>query len=148
MAAEHYPFFSDLAVFGQRIDLEATRIGEDRAVPAVELVESAGFLQDVETWAKVEVIGVAEDDLCLHIVLEFAEVETLHRTDGAYGHEDRCLYLSVVGMDFAGTCPAVAVCGLKIECHRMCLSAGIIVAVCVRWHDWHRLPFSRNRQSR
>ena len=78
MATEHDTLFGDLAVLGKRIDLETARVGEDGTVPTVELVESASLLQHVETWTKVKVIGVAEDDLCLHVFLEFAEVETLH----------------------------------------------------------------------
>ena len=78
MATEHDALLGDLTVLGQRIDLETARVGEDWTVPAVELVESASLLQHVETWTKVKVIGVAEDDLCLHVFLEFAEVETFH----------------------------------------------------------------------
>lgn len=93
-------------------DLEAAAVGEDRTVPAVELVQSACCPDDVKTWAQVEVIGVSKDNLCHDLLLEFLEVDALHASYGSYGHEDWGLDLSVVGGDDACTRIACFICYL------------------------------------
>ena len=45
----------------QREDLEAARVGEDRAVPAGEGVEAAELLDHVLAGAEVQVVRVSED---------------------------------------------------------------------------------------
>ena len=57
-------------------------------------------------------IGVAENDLSLHLLTQLTEVDTLHAAAGSYGHEDRCLDLAVIRGDQAGTCLTRCVCML------------------------------------
>jgi hypothetical protein len=47
----------------QRENLEAARVGEDRFVPADELVQAAELLDDLQPRPQKQVEGVAEDDL-------------------------------------------------------------------------------------
>ena len=63
----------------QREDLEAARVGQDRAVPAGERVQPAELLDHVLARAEVEVVGVAED----HVRAERAHLVGMERLDGA-----------------------------------------------------------------
>jgi len=45
----------------------------------------------------VEVIGIAEDDFCLHLLLQLPLVDSLNRADRTHGHENRRRDLAVVG---------------------------------------------------
>ena len=65
-------------------------------------------------------ISVAEDDLCLHLVVEVAVCDTLHAANRANGHEDGSLYLTVVGGDESGAGIGTGVCMLKLKCHIAC----------------------------
>ena len=96
--------------------LEAAAIGEHGAVEAVELMQAASLLYHLQAGAQVEVVGVAEDDLCLDVVLQLGEVHALDGTEGAYGHEYGGLDLSVVGSDESGTGTRLGVGMLELEC--------------------------------
>ena len=48
----------------KREDLEAAGVGQDRPVPARERVQAAQLRDQLVARAEMEVIGVAEDDLC------------------------------------------------------------------------------------
>ena len=98
VAAECHPFIGQLAVLGQREDLEAAAVGQDGTVPAVELVQSTGALDDVHTRAQIQVVGVAQDNLCLDVVAQLAHVHRLDRTHRAHGHENGGLDLAMVVM--------------------------------------------------
>ena len=52
--------------------------------------------------AQVEMVGVAQYDLCLYVILELRHMHGLDRTYGAYGHEYGGLNHSVAGGDPAG----------------------------------------------
>jgi len=58
----------DFAEFGEAENLEAAAVGEDGAVPAHELMEAAEFANEAGAGAEVEVVGVAENDLCADFV--------------------------------------------------------------------------------
>jgi hypothetical protein len=46
----------------KRKDLEATAIGEDRAIVVHEFVEAARFFDDLLAWLKVKVVGIRQND--------------------------------------------------------------------------------------
>ena len=117
MTTELASLLAQLSDTGQGEDLETTRVGQDRTVPCVELMQATGLTQGVETRAQVQVVGVAQDDLSLHLFTEFREMNTLHATTGTNGHEDWRLDLSVVSGDNAGAGTTVWVCMLQFECH-------------------------------
>ena len=104
VATELAALFAQLADTRQREHLEAAGVGEDGAVPRVELVQSSSLVKNVETRTQIQVIGVSKDDLCLYLFAQFREVHALHRAACPYGHEDRCLDLSVIGGYQAGAC--------------------------------------------
>lgn len=83
-------FFADFAQRAQRKDLEAARVGEDRAVPAHEVVQAAVRGDHFQPRAQPQVEGVAEADLRTDFG-EVARRHRFHRAVGADRHEDRCV---------------------------------------------------------
>ena len=79
-------------------------------------------------------IGVAQDDLGLHLFAQFAEMYSFHATAGAYGHEDGRAYLSVVCSNQTSSCIAVWVGMLQFESHEAPPSApeGAVSSVMVK----------------
>ena len=102
-------FFAQLADTRQRENLEAARIGQNGAVPSVELVQSTGFADDVKTRTQIEVVGVAQYDLRLHLLTQFREMHALHASHRSDGHKDWRLYLAVGSGDDSCTCIACRV---------------------------------------
>ncbi len=84
-------------------DLESARVSEHGAVPVDEAVESASLFKYVGAGAQVEVVGVAQDNLSSHFLLQVALQYALHAAHRAYGHEYGGFHLSVVGGDDSGT---------------------------------------------
>ena len=107
MRAELAALFAEFAYAGKREHLKAAAVGEHGAVETVEAVQTAGALQDVEPGTQVEMIGVAENDFGVDVVLEFMQVHPLHAADGADGHEDGRVYVAVVGVYESGSCGTV-----------------------------------------
>ena len=58
-------YFSD---FCEAENLETATVGENRQIPIHELVQTASGADDVESGAQIEMIGVAENDLRVHLV--------------------------------------------------------------------------------
>jgi len=59
--------FAQGAELGEGENLESTGIGEDRAVPAHELVEPAELAHDFVARPEVQVVRVSEDHGCAHL---------------------------------------------------------------------------------
>ena len=112
MRTELATFLSQLTDTGERENLETTTVGEDRTLPAIESMQAACCLHDLKSWTEVEVIGIAQDNLSLHLVAKLVEVDSLHRTYGSHRHEDWSLDLSVVGGDDASAGIACLICYL------------------------------------
>ena len=117
MATELASLLAQLADACQGENLETARVGQDGTVPCVELMQATSLTQGIKTRTQVQVVGVAQDNLSLHLFAEFREMNTLHATTGTYGHEDGCLDLSVVCGDNACAGTTVWVCMLQFECH-------------------------------
>ena len=112
---EPAPFFGKLADGGQGKDLEAAAVREDGTVPMLELVQPAGLAEGVQAGTEVEVVGVAEDDLGLDVLLQILVVHALHRADGAHRHEDGGADLPVVGGNHAGAGGGPGIPGCELE---------------------------------
>ena len=97
MRTELATLFPEFADTREREHLKSSRVGEDGTVPTTEGMQTAGLAQDVETRTKIEVISVAEDYLCLHLLSQFGEVHTLDTAACSHGHEDRSENLPMVG---------------------------------------------------
>ena len=74
----------------EREDLKSAGVGEDRAVPAHERVESAHLAHDLVAGPQVQVIRVREDHRRAHLD-EIVGIERLHRRESADRHERRRL---------------------------------------------------------
>ena len=108
--AELGTLLAQLADAGEGEHLETTAVGQHRAVEAVELVQAARLLQHVEARTEVQVVGVAQNDLRLDVVLQLRQVHALDGAQGTYGHEDGSLDLPVVGRYQACAGIGLAVC--------------------------------------
>ena len=56
---------------GQRKHLKATAVGKHRAVETIELVQTAGTFQNVESRTQIQVVGVAQNDFGINLVFYF-----------------------------------------------------------------------------
>src|SRR5262249_55348655 len=93
----------DLDVVALREDLEASGIGQDRAITADHLVQAAVGGDDLEAGAQVEMVGVAEDDVRVERRRgELADGQALDGAGGADGHEDGRLDGPARGLEDAG----------------------------------------------
>ena len=72
--------------FRETENLEPAAVGENRFVPIHELVQAISSPDHVEAGAQIQMVGVAENDLGVHLV-EFTQVERLHAGLRADGHE-------------------------------------------------------------
>jgi hypothetical protein len=98
MALEGASFRGKLTDGAEAEHLESAAVCEDGTVPAFETVKSAGLLQYIQSRAEVQVIGIAEDNLCLHVILQVFMINPFHRTDGTDRHEDRGTDVPVIRM--------------------------------------------------
>ena len=64
-------------------------------------------------------VGVAENNLCLDILLQFSKVYTFYATQRTYGHEYRSFYLSVVSSDETCTGITFRVGMLELKCQHV-----------------------------
>ncbi len=97
--------------------LKSAAVGQDRAIPGVETVQSAGLVQYIEAGAEVEVIGVPEDDLGMDVVGELVLVHGFYRRGRADGHKYRRLDGAVGSFQQAGAGIRLSVSMLKGEGH-------------------------------
>lgn len=102
MRAEFGSLLGELAVVGERKHLKAAAVGEQRACPPVEFVETAGFGDYLHAGTQIEVVGVAEYYLGVDVVGKFMLMHTLNRAEGAHRHENGGGNFAVVGGDEAG----------------------------------------------
>ena len=76
----------DLPDLREAEHLEAAAVGEDGLLPVDEIMKPARFGNDFEPRPDVEVIGVPENDLGVHLV-ELTGIERLHAALGSHRHE-------------------------------------------------------------
>ena len=117
VGGEAASFRRQLADGRQGEDLEAAAVREDGPVPMLELVQAAGLPERVQAGTEVEVVGIAEDDLGLDVLLQVPVIDTLDGADSAHRHENGGADLPVVGGDYAraGGGPGIPGCELERE---------------------------------
>ena len=96
MRAELTAFLAEFADARQREHLKAPRIGKNGTVPRVELMQATSLAQDIESWAQVQMIGVAQNNLGLYLLAQLGEMYTLDASHRTYWHEDGRLDLAVI----------------------------------------------------
>jgi len=87
MALESASLSSQLTDWAEAEYLESAAVGKYGAVPVFELVEAACLAEYVQSGTEIEVIGVAEYDFGLHVLLKVFMIYPLHGAYGAYRHE-------------------------------------------------------------
>ena len=97
MRREGAPLFCDLAPLRQRKHLEPAAVGEYGTVPAGETVQAARLAQGLQTRPQIQVVGIAQDYLGPHILLQIFMINALDAAHGADRHKDGGLYAAVVG---------------------------------------------------
>ncbi len=114
MRAKGHAVVGYLAQLRQGEHLKATTVGQDRTIPAHELVQAASLFDNLGTGPQVQVIGVAQNDLRLD-VMQLGHGDSFHRGPGADWHKDRRLNGSASGLDRSGTSSALAVLLMQSE---------------------------------
>ena len=102
MRLEGDAFVGDLAQPGEAEDLIAAGIGQDRARPGHEAVQSAELPDQFVAGAQEEMVGVGEDDAGLEFVPEIALVQSFDGGLRADRHEDGRRDVAVRGVQDAG----------------------------------------------
>ncbi len=116
---KQHAFLFHLACASQRKHLKTAAIGQNGAIPAVEFVQTASLFENLQPRAQIEVIGVAQNNLRLDVVAQFALVHRFHRSTSPHRHKNRRLYRAVVGGDFTRPCRCVCVDMLKRKFHSL-----------------------------
>ena len=88
-----------LAIARERKHLKPSTIGQNGTVPTIEFVQTSGFFYNVHAWTQVEMIGVAQNDLSLHIIFEFGHVHSFYSSHCAHRHENGSFNLAMIGFD-------------------------------------------------
>ena len=89
------------AAVGEREDLEAARVGDQRPLPAHESVQAAGGGDPLRPRRDEQVVGVAEDQLVAEPG-DLPRLEPAHRPLGRQGNERRRLHRPVRGVQHPG----------------------------------------------
>ena len=135
-----------------REDLKAARVGDDRPVPAHELVQAAEARDALVAGVEEEVEGVAEDD----VVAEGRDLGRQHPLDrrlGRQGHEGGRAHLAVGGAQDPRAGPRAGVAGGDRQGrHREHARSGVVIAPLATFVDVAaerrpagRLPAHRHR---
>ena len=106
-----------LAQIAQAEDLEAARVGEDRARPGHELVQTAQLADQLVAGTQKQVIGVGQDDLGVEFVGQVALQNAFDGGLRAHRHEDRRFDDAVRGVEQSGARAGVGALGLQLKTH-------------------------------
>ena len=95
MGIEVYALFLDLAQLRKGKDLESAGVGQDRSVPAHELMQPAHIADQLVARADVEMVGVGKLDLAADLAQIIRGEAALDRRLRADVHEYRRLHRAV-----------------------------------------------------
>src|SRR2546423_1708716 len=94
--------FRDASQVAQTKNLKAAGVGQYRATPADEFVQTAARAYHFHAGAQPEVVRVAEYDACVEVCrLQLLEANALDRAERADGHEDGSLERAAPRLDDA-----------------------------------------------
>src|SRR5579862_4175375 len=94
MRAKCDTFFGNLAQFVQTKNLEAARIGKDRARPRHKTMEPAELSDGLDSRPQIKMISIAEKNLDTEF-FENVLRHSFHRCRGSHRHEHRSFDLAV-----------------------------------------------------
>jgi hypothetical protein len=113
-----------LSLRSKGIHLVAAAVRQNGALPAIEFMQAARRFQHIHAGPKVEVVGIAEDDLRPHLPLQFVYMHRFYGACRTHGHEDGRLDGSVRRLDAARPCGGVGVGMLKLKIQTMLVFDG------------------------
>ena len=117
MRAKQHAFLGDFAKVAEAEDLEAAGIGQDRARPRHELVQTAQFADQLVSGAQEQMIGIGQDDFGVEFAFQIALRNAFDRGLRAHRHEDRRLDDAVSGVQQPGARARVGALGLEFKMH-------------------------------
>ena len=143
MVLEMGPLLRDTAQLRQGKNLETTAVGQNRTIPAHELVQAADLADDVEPRTHEKMVGIAEDDLRMELP-QFARTHRLHRSLRADRHENRCTNNSATRVQHSAACGR-----RRVSCRDFEPNAQLAPATSREWRDRlsRQLPRCRMTQS-
>src|SRR2546423_10109961 len=107
--AELDALLRDASQVAQTKNLKAAGVGQYRATPADEFVQTAARAYHFRAGAQPEVVGVSEYDACVEVCrLQLLEADALDRAERADGHEDWSLDRAAPRLDYSGARLALA----------------------------------------
>lgn len=87
MRSKGDPFFFDFTSVAKRINLIAAAVGQNRFAPAIEAMQSASLLKDLNPGAQVQMVRIAKNDLCPNVFLQFPLVYRFYGSCRADRHK-------------------------------------------------------------
>ena len=103
-----HALLGDLAQLCEAEHLESAAVGEDGAVPAGELVQTAHLCHQLVAGTQMQMVGVAEHDLRTDVLQVMGRQAALDGTGGGNILECGCLHRAVYGLELAP--PALCSC--------------------------------------
>src|SRR5580658_732756 len=94
MRTKRHALLRHLAQFAEAENLEAARIGENRARPRHEFVQPAHLADQFMSRTEIKMVGIRKQDL-YEKVFQVLLRQALHRRRRAHRHERRCINPSV-----------------------------------------------------
>ena len=114
---EAHPEVGNFAEPGERKDLIAAAVGQDRAIPPHERVQPTELFHAVDARRLQQVVGIGQDDSRA----SRSHIRRRQRLDGparAHGHERRRLHRAVRRLELADAQPGAGIHGAHLEPHR------------------------------
>ena len=103
-------FFTQFSNTRQRKNLKAAAIGQHRTVEAIELMQSAGFFNHIQSRTQIKMIGVSQYNLRLYILFQLCQMHSFDGSQRTYRHKDRRFNLPMISRYQSCTCICLAVC--------------------------------------
>ena len=99
MTSESTSFGGEFSYRRQREYLKPATVCQNRTVPGLEFMQSAGRLQNVQPWTQVQVICIAEYYLGADIFFKVTVIHAFYRTHGPDRHKNRGMNIPMVCMN-------------------------------------------------
>ena len=101
MGGKGHALFGDLAQLGQTEHLKSTAVRQDGAVPAGKFVQTAHIGYQLVAGAEMQVVGVAQHDLCANVFQVLSRQPALDGTGGGHVLKSGRLHRAMHGPELA-----------------------------------------------
>jgi len=124
MGAKGCAGLGDLRQFLEAEDLESAAIRQNGPIPVHELVQAAETPDQLMAGPNIQMIGIAQDNLGIHLFQVFRS-HGLHRRLGAHRHENRGLEDAVQGTHLAPAGGAEDELPRRVKGDLLCMEKGL-----------------------